>query len=289
MPASRPRPESASLRRARDPWLRRREQPSSAANREPDVRHGHCAASCQSLQPIYKRSPCVLSIRARLRRHAVAVNHPKNLRRHFLNWKVRIHRDQTSPLLVIIRYRTRLFLVGMDSIGNHFFPVIIASDQLRAIDIADFIEARWLEVDVVNPSTSGTGSPPGDTAQQLIIVDVQAHHNRQARPVLHSFKELMLQVSIQPACLGRGSRKTIQNEAVVTVLVFQPKRHHVTNEVVWDKLATLHQGLGLKPQGGSLFHMFPQNVSSGDLRNVVMLNDLLGLCSLASSRRSQQY
>ena len=58
-------------------------------------------------------------------------------------------------------------------------------------------------------------------------------------------KELMLEECIEPSCLCRGARKTVEDEAALAVRLAEPGRDHVTNQVIGHQLAPCHNGLGL--------------------------------------------
>jgi hypothetical protein len=68
----------------------------------------------------------------------------------------------------------------LQTLPNHFLAIIVAGNQLGTVDVAKFIDARWLKMDVVDATTGRTGPASGKTTEQVIIVDVDPDHNRQA-------------------------------------------------------------------------------------------------------------
>src|SRR6266536_1295051 len=78
--------------------------------------------------------------------------------------QISINGDQSPGALVVIRYRTSLLLICRESGLNHFQPVVIAGRQLLPIHVTEFIDEGWLEVDVIDPSTSGTGTASSEPA-----------------------------------------------------------------------------------------------------------------------------
>ena len=65
-------------------------------------------------------------------------------------------------------------------------------------------------------------------------------------------------------------------------------RHHVADQVVGNELAPRHHILGLQTQRSAPLHILPQQVSGGNLRDVIALDNPLGLCAFASAWRPQQ-
>src|ERR1700747_2774564 len=137
----------------------------------------------------------------------VVVDNAKNLFRHLIGRQIAVHRVQTPLGLVILSYWPRLLIEFVQTRPNHFFTIVVADNQLCAVNVTKLIDLGWLKVDVVDPSTGGTRTTSGKPAQQLIIVDLEPDHNRQPIAAVRVVKELIFQVGIQPARLGRGSRK----------------------------------------------------------------------------------
>src|SRR5205085_10392216 len=144
-------------------------------------------------------------------------DHLKDLLRHLIRRQISVHRNQASFVLVIIRHRPRLRIIGGQTLDNHVLAVVIASHQLGTVNITDFVVTGWLGVDVVDPSTDRAGTPSGKPTYQLIIVDIQTDHNRQTLAITRLIKELMLEKCIEPASLRRSARETIKNEAALAI------------------------------------------------------------------------
>src|SRR5208282_4521588 len=96
---------------------------------------------------------------------AMPINHAENLRRNIFYRPVRIDRDQTPLHPVVIRHRLGLPLIGSQSLGNHFFAIVVPDHQLGFVHITQLVDERWLKVDVIEPSTGGTRTPPGKPQQ----------------------------------------------------------------------------------------------------------------------------
>src|ERR1700682_320940 len=146
----------------------------------------------------------------------------ENLLSNFVHWQIAVYRDQPSCALVIVSHGTSLLLVSRQSRLNDFQSIVIAGHQLRSVEVANFIEARRLEVDVIDPPTGGTGTASSDPEQKLIIVHVQTDHNWPGASRTRVVKELVVEQRIQPPCLGRGPRKPVQNVATLAIRLLQP-------------------------------------------------------------------
>src|SRR5271157_434562 len=87
------------------------------------------------------------------------------LRRYDFHRLVAVHFHHTAPGLVIVQHRNRLPLIGFQPLRNNFLGVVWTHDKSPAVDIADAFNFGWLEVDVVDPSTGGTRTTPGNSLQ----------------------------------------------------------------------------------------------------------------------------
>jgi gluconate kinase len=111
--------------------------------------------------------PHLLDLRRRFanNRHlSVVVDDPKNLARYNVGRQIPIHRFQPALGIVIFRNRTGLVIERIQARANHFFPIVIADNEFRAVNVARFVDFRWLKVDVVDPSTGGTRTTSGEPA-----------------------------------------------------------------------------------------------------------------------------
>src|SRR5207247_1072687 len=163
------------------------------------------------------------------------------------------------PLRVLSSQRG-LSLIRFHSLAYDLITIIIADDQFRTIYIADFINARRLRMDVVDPSTGGTSPSSSNPEQQLIIVHLNPYHNRQPCRPLPAFKELKPQKRVQPSHLFLRPRESIQHESPLRVRFPQSPRDNVANQVVGNQFASCNQGLHLLTQPRSLLHVLPKQV-----------------------------
>src|SRR5690348_11417447 len=105
---------------------------------------------------------------------------------------------------------------------------------------------------------------------------------------MHVVKELMLEKRIEPTRLFGGAGKTVQNKTVLAIHVAQAACDHVANQFVGYQVATIDNGLGLRPELGATLHVLPQDVAGRNLRNPVLLSNSLGLGAFSGSRWSEK-
>ena len=87
--------------------------------------------------------------------------------------------------------------------------------------------------------------------------------------------------------LGDIARETVENESVSGIRLGQARLDHAEHHVVGDELAGIHGGLGLLAQVGTGRYLGAQQVARGNLRDIVLFYQQLGLRSLAGTGRSQ--
>src|SRR6516165_876492 len=185
----------------------------------------------------------------------------KNLLGHLIDWQAAIDRDQPPFLLVVLRYRPGLLLVGKQPFANHLVANIITGNQLGTVDVTKFIDARWLEMDVVNATTEGTRSAPGEPKPQFIIVDINTDHKWQALLRSRVFKELVLKEGIEPTRLGRGSRKPIENEAALAIGSPEALRHDVIQQFIGHQFSSPHELAGQLTECGGILHVATEQIA----------------------------
>src|SRR6202040_1954562 len=152
---------------------------------------------------------------------AMTFDDGKNLYRNLGHWPIRIDCYQTPLRAIVIRHPPGLRLVSRQPARNNFLAVVVADHQLRSVHITQLVRERWLGVNVIEPSTGGTRSPPGKPLQQLSIVHEQLDHNQGT--VLRIFKDLIFQESVQPSCLSGRSRKAVQHKPALAIGFPQPR------------------------------------------------------------------
>jgi len=88
---------------------------------------------------------------------------------------------------------------------------------------------------------------------------------------------------VQGLGLGHGAREAVEDEAPFGVRLGQALADDADDQLVGDQFAPFHDGLGLLPQGGAGGHRRAQQVTGGDLGDLVLFHQALGLGALAGS------
>ena len=90
------------------------------------------------------------------------LNSTKCLPHHFFDRLIAIDSHQPPPGRVIVHQGQRLPLIGFQPFFDNVFPVVGAANQSCAFDVTDAFNFWRLEVNVVDPSTGGTRTTPGN-------------------------------------------------------------------------------------------------------------------------------
>src|SRR5579884_3144973 len=91
------------------------------------------------------------------------LNSTECLPHHFFHRLIAIDHHQPSPRLVIVSQGKRLGLIGFQPFFDNVFPIVGAANQSCAFDVTDAFNFWRLEVNVVDPSTGGTRTTPGNS------------------------------------------------------------------------------------------------------------------------------
>ena len=97
---------------------------------------------------------------------AVALDLLENLLRHLVHRQTAVHCNQPPFARVVLRHRPGLLLIRGQTFPDHFLAVIIADDQLGTVKVANFIDAGWLKMDVINVSVGGASPASGEPEQK---------------------------------------------------------------------------------------------------------------------------
>ena len=84
--------------------------------------------------------------------------------------------------------------------------------------------------------------------------------------------------------LRYGSRETVQYVAVSAVFLLNTVHYKIAGQLVRNEQALVHIGLCLIPQFRSVLDICAENITCGDMRNLILLGNLLCLCSFSCSR-----
>src|SRR5206468_1483976 len=85
-----------------------------------------------------------------------------------------------------------------------------------------------------------------------------------------------------------GTREPVQNETVLRVGLLETLGCHGQDQVVRHQIARVHEPLSLLAELGAVLDCGAQHFARGDVRELEVLTEPLGLRSLPSSRRAEQ-
>ena len=110
--------------------------------------------------------------------------------------------------------------------------------------------------------------------------------------VYFEFKNLVnihltsLKHAIKFLSLSNSARETIKKNTTFTLRVAEIVVNQIDNEFIGDKLATLHDGIGLLAELSASFHSITKHVTSRQVANAKIVSDLGALCTFTRSWRS---
>jgi hypothetical protein len=127
-----------------------------------------------------------------------------------------------------------------------------------------------VEKKVEHRPTVFTGPPAGESSHQFLGIhfDIDDMVNR----FPHLGKD-----GLESLGLGNRSWKSIEDKTWIAIRCPQPLIDDTDDNLVWDKLPLVHKRLGFFSQVSSFLHGSPENIPSGDLRDVITVNDYLCL------------
>jgi hypothetical protein len=76
----------------------------------------------------------------------------KQLSGNFADRQISIHRHQPPFVLIIFRHGPGLKVICLKTFPDHFLAIVAADYQWRTVNVANFSDARWLEIDVIDVS-----------------------------------------------------------------------------------------------------------------------------------------
>ncbi|CAO5231769.1 hypothetical protein FAGKG844_160039 [Frankia sp. AgKG'84/4] len=190
--------------------------------------------------------------------------------------------DQDALLGVVRHERRRLVRVHLEPVAHGLGPVVVALEKLPATSVTDVLDRWRVEVEVPDVATVPAGSPPGQPPHDLVVVDDELEYDVEtgSHPVEHLPEHLGLR---------HVAREAVEQEALHRVVLSEAVTDHADGDLIRDEVASVHEGLGLDAQFGSLSHVRSENVPGGDLGDGPRLGYERGLSTFSGTGRSHQY
>src|SRR3954453_22431159 len=193
---------------------------------------------------------------------------------------VHVHEDPT--LLVVVNQRLGLLPVLLETVLDHIGLVVVADDHLAAVDVADALLLRGVELDVVDVARVLLARAAAtEPAHDLVLGDVD-QEGRGHLPLQ------LFHLLAQSLGLGHRAREAIQDEAVGRLLLLQALRDHPDDHLVGHQVAAVHELLGLRADLGALLDRRAQDVACREVRQPEVLLEALALGPLAGSRGPEE-
>src|SRR5215204_4131575 len=122
---------------------------------------------------------------------------------------------EDAVLLVVVDHRLGLLAVLVEPVPDHLRFVVVAHDQLAAIDVTDAFHLRRIELDVEDVALRLAGAPAAQAAKDLVLGDVDQDGGGDLPPQLFHLR-------VEGLRLGKRAREAVENEAVGCLLALNP-------------------------------------------------------------------
>ncbi len=172
-------------------------------------------------------------------------------------------------------------MVDVQPLLDHLGLVVVALDQPRAVLIAHVVVLGRVELDVVVVPRLDAHTPAAEPPHQLLVGHLDQQHR--GDPPAH-LRELL----VERFGLRHRAREAVEDEPVPRVLLPEALGRHRHDQVVGHELAGVHVLLGLLAELGPLLHVRPQHVAGGDVGQLEVRTQAVGLRSLARAGRAEQ-
>ena len=168
-------------------------------------------------------------------------------------------------------------LVDPQPVADGLLVVVGTVHQFAATLVATILQLGRREVDVVHLVAILAGAPTGEALHENLEVHVD--EQGQVQGLVQLGEQL-----VESLGLGDVAGKTVEDEAALGVGLAETLSDHRQHDVVGDQLAGVHGRLGLNTELSTVTDLRAEQVTGGDLRNLVTLDQLLSLGSLTGAR-----
>src|SRR5512139_1700610 len=199
-----------------------------------------------------------------------------------IGWTLSGQAVEDATLLVIGDQRLGLLAVLREAVLDHLGLVVVADDQPGAVEVADALLLRRVELDVVDVGrVLLAGATTSQPAHDLLLGDVDQDGRR----------DLPVQLDhpgVEGLGLRPGAGETVEDEAISRLIPLQALGDHADDHLVGDEVAPVHVLLRLLAHLGPLLDRGAQDVAGGVVRQPEVLLQALALGSLAAAGRAQE-
>ena len=181
---------------------------------------------------------------------------------------------------VVLDDRGRLLAEGLHTLLEDRLGVVGALFQLGALEVANVVYGGRIRVHVVNAGADRARKSASDALKKNIFSDRDADGDDGK----HVGDELL----VEPLGLRQGSRKAVEDVAVLGVGLGEPGGDHLVDEVVGNELALAHKVFGEHAQWRVVATVLAEEIPGGDLGDSELGHEKLSLRAFANAGRAKQ-
>ena len=153
--------------------------------------------------------------------------------------------------------------------------VVVALVHLAAAPRADVDAGRG------RVPTRPAGAPRGEPLDD--DVGLHGDEKRRVERAVHG-----CELGVERHGLGGVAGEAVEDEALLGIIVLEALLDEIDDELVRDELAGVHEGLRLLAELRLSLHSRAEEVAGGDVREAILLDELLRLSALACAGSAEQ-
>ena len=162
---------------------------------------------------------------------------------------ITLHNAEQAPLAVEVLQNLGLGMVNRKTMLHCFQCIILTGHQLTLAQVADTLGLRRIGDNMVAGSAVAADPATGHTAGDDAVVDLNRDH--MVDTDASCFQRLSLSL-----CAGH----TVQDEAALAIVLGDPLRDDVKNDIVGNEGTFVHDLLNFRSQRGTICHGLAEHV-----------------------------
>ena len=171
-------------------------------------------------------------------------------------------------------------MINIQTLLDCFRLVIITEYKLVTTGIADPLCLRCCKYNVISCTAFHTCTASAHTFHDVIIRHI--HIDR-----IVNFASKFVQSLCQTFCLRNCSRETIQNIPFPCVILLNSVNNKVAGQFIRNKKSLIHVSFCFVSKLGTVFDVGTENISCGDVRNLIFFRNFFCLCAFTGTRCTQ--
>jgi hypothetical protein len=158
-------------------------------------------------------------------------------------------------LTVKVNQRRSFRFIDFQSLSDRFWSVVAPSFFLATLD---------------------------EASDEFVFRDLDLDNAREAVPLIGK-------VTFQRFGLCHGPREPVEQTAAATIGLGKTVGHQIDNDLIGHEFAAIHIVTELLAQFGLISYRSANDVSGGDVGQIIRLGNASALCTFADSRRSEKH